>query len=70
MQIANEEEKHPQNRKDVCVYISIPFCPSRCSYCSFISSTGAVATKEEYIRLLSLEIKRTGEIIRDLGLSL
>ena len=70
MQIAREEEKHPQNRKDVCVYISIPFCPSRCSYCSFISSTGAVATKEEYIRLLSLEIKRTGKIIKDLGLSL
>jgi len=68
--VALEEMNHPQNRNDVCVYIGIPFCPTRCAYCSFISGTGAVATHEEYIRLLLLEIKRTGEIIRDLGLSL
>ncbi|MBQ7032922.1 MAG: coproporphyrinogen dehydrogenase HemZ [Clostridia bacterium] len=68
--VALEEGRHPRNRKNVCVYIGIPFCPSRCSYCSFISGTGAVATQEEYVRLLLLEIKRTGEIIRELGLSL
>ncbi len=68
--VALEEGKHPRNREDVCVYIGIPFCPTRCAYCSFISGTGAVATKEEYVRLLLLEIERTGEIIRDLGLRL
>ncbi len=68
--VAKEEGKHPQNKKDVCVYIGIPFCPTRCTYCSFISATGAVATKEEYTRLLLLEIQRTGEIIKDLGLTL
>lgn len=25
-------------REDVSLYISIPFCPSKCSYCSFVSS--------------------------------
>lgn len=70
MSVALEEGRHPRNRENVCVYIGIPFCPTRCSYCSFISGTGAVATQEEYVRLLLLEIKRTGEIIRDLGLSL
>ncbi len=70
LSVALEEGKHPQNRDDVCVYIGIPFCPTRCAYCSFISGTGAVATKEEYVRLLLLEIKRTGEIIKDLGLNL
>lgn len=68
--VALEEGKHPRNRGDVCVYIGIPFCPTRCAYCSFISGTGAVATKEEYVRLLLLEIERTGEIIRDMGLRL
>ncbi len=68
--VARQESRHPQNRKNVCVYIGIPFCPTRCSYCSFISGTGAVATKEEYVRLLLQEIRRTGEIIRDLALDL
>ena len=33
-------------RKDCSVYVSIPFCPTRCSYCSFVSYTSK--------RLLSL----------------
>ena len=70
MSVASEEAKHVQNRNDVTIYIGIPFCPTRCTYCSFISGTGAVATKEEYIRLLLLEMQRTGEIISDLGLNL
>ena len=68
--VALEEGKHARNPKNVCVYIGIPFCPTRCAYCSFISGTGAVATQEEYVRLLLMEIQRTGEIIRDMGLSL
>lgn len=68
--VAQEESEYTQNVSEVCVYIGIPFCPTRCAYCSFISGTGAVATQEEYIRLLLLEIKRTGEIIKELDLSL
>lgn len=26
---------------DACLYVGIPFCPSRCRYCSFISKPGA-----------------------------
>ncbi|MBQ7036729.1 MAG: coproporphyrinogen dehydrogenase HemZ [Clostridia bacterium] len=70
VKVALEEGKHPRNPKDVCVYIGIPYCPTRCAYCSFISGTGATTKKEEYVRLLLLEIQRTGEIIKDLGLSL
>lgn len=70
MSVAMEEARHPQNRNDVCIYIGIPFCPTRCAYCSFISGTGAVSTKEEYVRLLLLEMQRTGEIIKDIGLHL
>lgn len=31
--------------EDACLYVGIPFCPSRCRYCSFISKPGA--TEEE-----------------------
>ena len=39
--IARREQKiigNP-NIRDCSIYISIPFCPSRCSYCSFVSYT-------------------------------
>ena len=39
--IARREQKiigNP-NVRDCSIYISIPFCPSRCSYCSFVSYT-------------------------------
>ena len=39
--IARREEKiiGIPNPRDCSIYISIPFCPSRCSYCSFVSYT-------------------------------
>lgn len=39
--IAKREQKIIGNPdiKDCSIYISIPFCPSRCSYCSFVSYT-------------------------------
>lgn len=39
--IARREQKIIGNPdiKDCSIYISIPFCPSRCSYCSFVSYT-------------------------------
>ncbi len=40
------------------VYISIPFCPSRCSYCSFVSSTTGklLSLLDDYLLLLKKEI--------------
>ncbi len=68
--VAKEEMSHPQNPRDVVIYIGIPYCPTRCAYCSFISGTGAVATQEVYVKHLLLEIARTAEIIKELSLSL
>jgi oxygen-independent coproporphyrinogen-3 oxidase len=59
-------------KKDVCIYVSIPFCPSRCSYCSFVS----VAVEKQkklilpYIENLIKEIECTGEIIKKYGLNI
>lgn len=54
------------------LYISIPFCPTRCDYCSFVSQTVVQAKKliPTYVDRLCREIAYTGEIAERLGLRL
>lgn len=56
----------------VSLYISIPFCPSRCSYCSFVSHSIAEAGKliPAYVDCLCRELAIWGELIRRLELKL
>ncbi|MBQ7117909.1 MAG: coproporphyrinogen dehydrogenase HemZ [Clostridia bacterium] len=58
--------------KSHSLYVSIPFCPSRCSYCSFISHSNESAKKlmPSYVEKLCEEIKTTGDIAKKLGLTL
>lgn len=56
------------------LYVSVPFCPSRCSYCSFVShsvtSPNARKLIEPYVVKLSEEIGILGGIAREVGLHL
>lgn len=54
------------------LYVGVPFCPSRCSYCSFVMSSveRANAMIAPYVELLCEEIKITAEIANSLGLRL
>ncbi len=54
------------------LYISIPFCPSRCSYCSFVSHSVEKSRKliPLYLENLKKEIKLTGKIAQQIGLKL
>ncbi|MCH5317084.1 MAG: coproporphyrinogen dehydrogenase HemZ [Eubacterium sp.] len=54
------------------LYVSIPFCPSRCSYCSFVSHSIENTKKlvEPYVELLIKEIEDTGRYAKELGLRL
>jgi oxygen-independent coproporphyrinogen-3 oxidase len=56
--------------KDCSVYISIPFCPTRCAYCSFVSYTSKklLSTIPDYLIALADEINKTFDLIRELGL--
>ena len=56
--------------KDCSVYISIPFCPSRCAYCSFVSYTSKrlLSLVPEYLEKLKADILFNFETIRMLGL--
>lgn len=54
------------------LYIGIPFCPSRCSYCSFVMSSIERAEKliAPYVELLCEELKQTALIASRLNLNL
>ncbi|MBQ2795856.1 MAG: coproporphyrinogen dehydrogenase HemZ, partial [Oscillospiraceae bacterium] len=58
--------------ESVSMYISIPFCPSRCSYCSFTSHAIEKAAKliPQYVDLLCEELRDTAELMNELGLHL
>ena len=53
----------------VGVYIGIPFCPTRCLYCSFTSNPVEKYKNKvgDYIAALKYEIMQTSEIIRSKG---
>src|SRR5206468_12876493 len=44
------------------VYIHIPFCRSRCSYCDFATGMYEGALAERYVRALTREIARWPEV--------
>ncbi len=55
------------NRKAISLYISIPFCPSRCSYCSFVSHSIESAGKliPDYVKCLCRELEIISHIINE-----
>ena len=53
------------DEKDVSLYVGIPFCPTRCAYCSFVSKTVGKRTEliAPYLEALLKEIKLTGQLM-------
>lgn len=53
------------------IYISVPFCPTRCAYCSFVSYAlpNLMALIPEYVNHLCSDIERISDEIKKLGLS-
>ena len=60
------------DKSSFSLYVSIPFCPTRCSYCSFISQTLESGKKliPEYIEKMCREIRHIGLMTKRLGLKL
>ena len=56
---------------EVSLYIGIPFCPTRCAYCSFVSADVGRTLKlvDPYVEALEEEIDAMGRLLRELGLS-
>ena len=55
---------------DISLYLGIPFCPTRCAYCSFVAQSveKSFALVEPYLAALFDEIEQAGRMVRDLGL--
>ncbi len=75
-EVADWEEKiiSTSRPESFSLYVSIPFCPSRCSYCSFVSHSvendKAKNLLPQYVELLSKELEITGEIAKNTGVAL
>lgn len=54
---------------DVSLYVGIPFCPTRCAYCSFVSRTVGRRTEllEPYLEALLKELELTGQLLASSG---
>ncbi|MCC8100541.1 MAG: coproporphyrinogen dehydrogenase HemZ [Clostridiales bacterium] len=67
--LAAKESLRPD---EVSLYIGIPFCPSRCVYCSFVSADVKRAMKlmEPFVAALHQEIDCAAGLLREAGLHL
>ena len=55
---------------EVSLYVGIPFCPTRCAYCSFVSADVGRALKliDPFLDALCRELAATGAMLADAGL--
>ena len=60
------------SQRDAGLYIDIPFCPTRCAYCSFVSMSADRMTEfaEPYLAALYRELDAIGRIVKDLGFTI
>ena len=74
LKVAKREKRITEKAvpRSVNLYVSIPFCPTRCNYCSFVSHSieKTVKLMEPYIENLCREIEITGKIVKEEGLRL
>ena len=54
----------------VSMYIGIPFCPTRCAYCSFASNVAPAEERESYLENLLKEVSYAGRLAGDNGTEL
>ena len=55
---------------EISLYVGIPFCPTRCAYCSFVAQSveKTFAMVEPYLDALCAEIAAAGQTVRETGL--
>ncbi len=68
--LAEEKAESHSSPDAFSLYISIPFCPTRCSYCSFVSHSVEKTAKmvPQYVELLCRELKDIARIAKEQGL--
>lgn len=56
-------------KKDLGLYIHIPFCVKKCAYCDFLSWKGSDEEREAYVQALEKEISSYSEFAKDYRVS-
>ncbi|MCD8240760.1 MAG: coproporphyrinogen dehydrogenase HemZ [Oscillospiraceae bacterium] len=53
--------------RDVCLYVGVPFCPTRCAYCSFVSQSveRSMALIPAFVDALLLDIRATAAAVTE-----
>lgn len=65
--IDSQKDVYDKTEGNCDLFISVPFCPSRCSYCSFVSNEiGKEKRLEEYVSALCKEIRAALPLIKHL----
>lgn len=56
--------------RDICLYVGVPFCPTRCAYCSFVSQSveKSMALIPPFVDALEKDIAATAAAVRAAGL--
>ena len=69
---AGAKAKAALQPEDISLYVGIPFCPTRCTYCSFVSQAVEKSFKlmEPYLEALMAEITAAGEMVKETGLNI
>lgn len=67
--LLEEDTARSLSQEDALLYVSIPFCPSRCRYCSFISHSAPkqLATIPRYLLSMQRELSATAELLTKAG---
>lgn len=73
IEVAKREKKIVNDDvKTISIYLGMPFCPTRCLYCSFISDTIANCRDlvDDYLKAMIYEIEKTASFIDEKGLTI
>ncbi len=70
--IKNQEGIYSRDDNRIDLFINIPFCPTRCTYCSFISTEYKRVEKriDQYVNAVKREINLAKSIIKNTGKTL
>ena len=67
---AGLEAKAELAENEISLYVGIPFCPTRCAYCSFVSNSveKSFHLVEPYLQALLAEVDSAAAMVKELGL--
>ena len=64
------EAERSLEERDICLYVGVPFCPTRCAYCSFVSQSveKSMGLIEPFVSALEREIEAAAAAVGEAGL--